>query len=1300
MTAKEAVSDETQKGVPTQLPLRVILDEARLDAAGGVRIVGWALAAPKVLTIKVFSSQRQLGTAVSGLARPDVGNVFPNYPFAASGGFSFVANCEVAEVQSGMYLEILQIDGESTRFEFELRRFDTVSKRPAAHEPASQAASSPRPEVLVNCDLVRLSESGRVALGGWTLAQEEIAQVEVLMDGLVLGHATLGLGRPDVNQSYPAWPKSEQAGISFNCVLPEAQTGEHAFVLRTTTVSGLVAECSRKVTAVATELEPIGEVAEKRDVDAFKLHIDLPASVEGAAVEVVKDRLVVVGWALAKHEVDAVNVYLGEFWLGRAYFGMRRQDIEKAFPEWPNSLLCGYALTVPVKMLRDGVHHLRVVLTDKRGGRHEAVLEATVAKQDTSDALWPIKSKVSFAETSILRRQLEARNYKPTISLLIPIDDRKFDEKDLLTTLNSLARQSYADWRVSMCLGANKKANGQAHQVLKTLPASIKMQCEVLKAPYSSTTKISSSGLVGVVYPGVKLAVDALMQVCLANANRSTGIAQFIYGDERCLDQTLGKIRPFFKPDWSPDLLLSTNYIGPAWFADWQLIKKAFADIEELVFGTCYGNVLRLTEHVESVLRVPHLLLERPKAIDTKRDELSALSAAMKRRGIRGASITAGYAQGAYVTRRKIALPGKVSIIIPTIAAKGLIRTCIDSIRRISTYKNVEIILLDNMRKNDKTWKKWFAENADVVVQIKQEFNWALFNNVGAAHATGDYLLFLNDDIEVIQPDWIEAMIEIAQRPDVGVVGPLLLYPDNKIQHAGLFLSKPGHARHAFRFSASDDPGYFGLALTQRNVVGVTGACMMVRRNAFDTLGGFNEAHKVVNNDLDFCLRSNSQRLAVIYTPNARLVHHELASRAEIQDDFDESSFASDWMEVFAAGDPFYHPNLSVEFDDYAVESEPLKEIYAGYPLIDRSTIKKILIVKLDHIGDFVTSLPAIRRLKSEFPDASLSMLVGPSVAPIARGESVIDQVFVFSFFHVRSGLGVTGVGESELQQLRTDLARHEFDLAVDFRKHLDTRHVLQYTAARYLCGFDQGGQFPWLDVTCEWEGDVAFQGKKRHVAADLVGLALTISFSCEDDRSVMSVPSGASQLPEPIRAIEKALFSKPVVCVHPASGSELRQWPERHFALLIDLLVTHLGVHVAVIGSPDEAELAKSVLNSVQNIDKVWSLVGQFRLTELPIVLSKCQLFVGNNSGPQHIAAGIGVPTVAVHSAVIASEEWGPLGTHAVALRREMDCGPCYLAKKDDCYRQLACLTEITPMQVLNVCRRFLPNMRLVGHE
>ena len=243
-------------------------------------------------------------------------------------------------------------------------------------------------------------------------------------------------------------------------------------------------------------------------------------------------------------------------------------------------------------------------------------------------------------------------------------------------------------------------------------------------------------------------------------------------------------------------------------------------------------------------------------------------------------------------------------------------RTAIESIRANTAWPSVEIVVLDNISPDappDRLeTKAWIAAHADRVIDLGREtFNWSRFNNRGARAARGAFLLFLNDDVEVRAPDWLHGLVEHAQRPEVGVVGPQLLYPDGRVQHAGVFLARRA-ARHAFRFYPKDEPGPFGLALTTRDVVSVTGAAMMMRRAVFDALGGFDAAHAVVNNDLDFSLRARAAGLAVVYTPAVSLVHHEMVSRAALPDTFDAGKFARQWGDLFARGDPFFNRHLSL----------------------------------------------------------------------------------------------------------------------------------------------------------------------------------------------------------------------------------------------------------------------------------------------------------------------------------------------------------------------------------------------------
>jgi ADP-heptose:LPS heptosyltransferase len=218
-----------------------------------------------------------------------------------------------------------------------------------------------------------------------------------------------------------------------------------------------------------------------------------------------------------------------------------------------------------------------------------------------------------------------------------------------------------------------------------------------------------------------------------------------------------------------------------------------------------------------------------------------------------------------------------------------------------------------------------------------------------------------------------------------------------------------------------------------------------------------------------------------------------------------------------------------------------------------------------------------------------------------------------------------------------------------------------------------------------EWEGDPPAARKRSHVGDDLLRLADAVAIAGDPSPDLPRRPGTA------LHAGAVTEIGRKLVCIHPGVGSAIRQWPARHFAALIDLLAASHDIDVVLIGGGDEIAIAEEVLAQVQRRDVVRSLVGEVRLRDLPGLLASADLFVGNNSGPKHLAAGLGVPTVGIHSGTVDAREWGPVGANAVAIRKNMICSPCYFSDARDCPRELACLTELPPFDVYEICRRFL---------
>jgi ADP-heptose:LPS heptosyltransferase/GT2 family glycosyltransferase len=1169
--------------------------------------------------------------------------------------------------------------------------------------PLSDAAVStlappaPAGEIRIFCDEAELHTDGSLRVSGWAVCAAGIAQVRILLDEKEIGLAAFGYERSDVGAIFANIPMARLSGFRFERRLGRRFEGEHIVRVVVSNARAGKSEESLRLLAipvaeglpalatalVASPVAPVaGAESTAEHAAEFRFELDAPVLANGSAVEPVTGRLTIEGWLLSRSGIASFEVFLDDQCLGDAHCGLARQDVGAAFPEWPNALRSGYAFHCPPRSLRDGDHTVTLKLRANSGQDMVRQFRITVKKSEDQQDHASVRRRISRVETDLMADLLTDLNYHPAYRFIWRMGG-SFDGAQVTITLDTLRLLAFADWSVLMLAEDDEVASSMRDAVAEMVPhladrftVVSASDTQRWNAPVSDRPDADAT-LYALLVAGDELGADMLLELAVAGGMHRD--ADMLYCDEIRPSPVTGEREPFLKPDFSPDLLYSMNYLGRAWVVTAALLARTGVTPADLQVNGEYDLVLRCVEQAARVHHVRKILHRRcASEVDDSIREQTALRGMLARRGVVG-EVLASAIPGTWRMKRAVNASGRVSIIIPTCGAHGYIKTCVESLRARTAYTNYEIICIDNIPAGESVLKAWLGENADKIVDIPDAFNWSAFNNRAAEVADGEFLLFLNDDMEVAQEDWLDAMVEHAQRPEVGITGAQLLYPDGKVQHAGMFLANNGVGRHAFRFAASNDPGYFGLALTQRNVIAVTGACLLVRRETFDKLGRFDEAHQIVNNDLDFCLRAHRAGLLTVFTPYATLIHHELASRARMRDVFDLTHFNAAWKSLFAAGDPYFNPRLLRHADDYRPDDEPVQWVLPGSPLFHAEEIERILVVKLDHIGDFVTALQPIRRLKEIFPKATITVLAGHASRAFASLEAAISEFIAFDFFHARSQLGERELENDDFIALEKQLRPYRFDLAVDLRKHTSTRDVLKYTGARFLAGFDYLGQFPFLDVSLDWDGDRTLQRKRSHIIDDLLGLVNAIGQATKTDRAVMQ-PRPArmplSELPEEVQT----LFARPVVAVHPGAGNITKQWPTEHFSALIDLLIERNGVNVLLIGGPDEVAVAKDLLQSVLHPEAIASMAGKTSLTELPRLLLNCALYIGNDSGPKHIAAAIGLPTIGVHSGVVDPVEWGPLGPRAIALRRNMTCSPCYLAKAEDCPRSLACLRLLEP--------------------
>jgi ADP-heptose:LPS heptosyltransferase/GT2 family glycosyltransferase len=1279
-------------------PVLLYVEQAALDRKGVLYVRGWSVAHAQIVAIQVFVGDRRMGNAQLGDLRDDITTKFPDYPNARNSGFRYSGAVEEGVLPSSIAVEAIDRNGSIIRVliptELGTKSRDEANAGPLpASKPQVQSAPDLRRALTLHCDEVFLSTNGELLVSGWAVCATGVSEVAVCLNDELVGFAELGLPRPDVGDKYLEIPQARYSGFRLTRQLADPpQPGAHEVGLLAR--NGL--DDMRALAVAVTVTSPDAAIilpasATPLSQPEFRFQLDNPVVIGGALPDPVVGRLVIEGWALARSGVASIDVLLDGRQLGQAYYGTARRDVEAAFPEWENALRCGYIFHCPPRALESGAHVICLQLTAKNG--RSLTYEFSINAQQSVEAedYATIRRNLSRAAIDLYSDVINRLDCRPTFQIVL-VARAPVVQDELEVTLSALRAQAYSDWRLLVITDATDLTPSlESIGILELGDRVAIVHSESKQAALLSEVAAAGTCFIGALYPGDELGCDALAEFAIAHGLHAE--AEFFYADEDRISPASGTREPFFKPAWSPDLLLSTNYIGRPWFATADLLARAGVTPETLWASQGdYDATLRCTELTSRIHHLPKLLSRRGHSDALgKTGERHVLEAAVARRGIR-AELFPGCIAGSWRLRRTVPPTGKVSIIVPTCAAQGHIATCIETLRAKTAYRNFEIICIDNIPPDLPEWKTLIRSGADKVVEISEAFNWSRFNNRAAEQASGEYLLFLNDDVEIEREDWLDALLEHAQRPEVGIVGAQLLYPDRKVQHAGIFLTTLGAGRHSFRFLDADAPGYFGLALTQRNVIAITGACMLMRRDVFVRLGGFDEAHEVVNNDVDCCLRAWQAGLSVVYTPYAQLIHHELASRANIKDIFNAEHFARRWRTRYATGDPFFSPRLTKFADEYRPDTEPARMICAGRPLFSQDEIQRILVVKLDHIGDLITALPALRRLRRHFPTARIHLLASAAAKSFLEGEDCVDEHIEFAFFHARSDRGEKGLTENDLTALTRRLAPYRFDLAIDMRKQIETRHVLQSIPARFRAGYDHLGRFPWLDVALEWEGDNQLRRKHSHVSDDLLRLVDAVATAGETDRAVLpQAVAGEATLPESISAEVSALFTRPVVAVHPGVGAVMRQWPAEHFASVIDLLIEQDATNVLLIGGRDEAELAEDVLSQVVHRENVVSLAGRTSLAELRGLLRACALYLGNNSGPKHIAAALGVPTIGIHSGVVDATEWAPVGPRAIAVQKNMICSPCYLVKSEDCVRDLACLKRLEPGVVHRYCQMML---------
>lgn len=560
---------------------------------------------------------------------------------------------------------------------------------------------------------------------------------------------------------------------------------------------------------------------------------------------------------------------------------------------------------------------------------------------------------ISDADRLVMIERVKSFAYHPLISIVMPTYNPKVEW--LVEAIESVRKQIYPYWE--LCIADDASTNPQIRSVLEhylnqdsRIKVFFREQNGHISNASNSALGIATGAWAALVDHDDLLSATALFWV--AEAVNGNPEAHLIYSDEDKIDESGTRSAPYFKCDWNQDLFYSHNLITHLGVYRMDVVREISGFRVGFEGAQDYDLALRFIERIDhkQIIHIPRVLYHwrlhaqsTAQTLDSKPYAMlagqRALNEHLERRGVDAqAELIGGHS-----FRVHYALPKNlplVSLIVPTRNGLKFIKVCIESILQKTTYQNYEIIVVDNGTDDPATLK--FLQKASLnpkvrVLRDDRPFNYSALNNAAARVAQGEIIGLINNDIEVITPDWLSEMVSLVLRPEVGAVGARLWYPDNTIQHAGVVLGLDGGiAGHAHRRLPKGNPGYICRATSISAFSAVTGACLLVRKELYDQLGGLDEKGlQIALNDVDFCLRLIEAGYRNIFTPYAELYHYESASRGydhltpeKLERNLEEIAyFVNRWNHLLMK-DPAYSQNLSLVGSGFSLAWPPRVGVY------------------------------------------------------------------------------------------------------------------------------------------------------------------------------------------------------------------------------------------------------------------------------------------------------------------------------------------------------------------------------------
>ncbi len=1085
---------------------------------------------------------------------------------------------------------------------------------------------------------------------GWAILPNTSYKLRVYLDGLVVGEITPSYARVDICETFPSVPESKLTGFDQTLALPVDQLDS-------------VAERRIRVTLMHRgALKSEVMYALRRTNPYVRIQLDDPALYHGKLI-CESQNAYFSGWIVAQVAVTGVLLTIGTGSACHVQYGHTRSDVSIRYPGNPNGMNIGFSTLIA--SIPSGCS--TATITVMMAGGLQSIRTYDLEVTPVANPISPFR-RLSYAKQLYLARQGSSRT-------------RSYCCVMVAAEHECQPAQHAALLRTTMLSIQRTRTELQGSTILLTGSAGLADTCraftqiDVVENGNALAERLSLED-------GAWLTFLRAGDVLSPNLHAFLNQAEYddnhlIYWDE--IRSCQGVEHTFLKVPGAPFItLLHSDMIGLGWAAR---VSPRIIEIIRLGNAATLGQELplqifaeqRLCRHIPEVLS---LHLSEANKAELSSGEIAARNAVLRAQKLNYGSLIL---EGSILRFEDQHAWPKVSVIIPRSGTREQILGLIYQLKVVTDYPELEVIILSHVPDLEEATSLTgsIADIANKVLRVSRDVGWARGCNTGAAAATGDIVLFLDASAQVVDPSWLRHLVPYLSLEYVGSIGPRILSSSTVVQSCGVSL-RPGRHGVNYDYSETRHDSSFGGGINQmpHDCSSLPGMALMIRRAVFIDIGGLDEHLPSELSELDFHLRLRQNGLQAVINPRASLLCRDPLPSARGKDLTSYGTYWDRWHRQHLMGDPFIHPALETESGKYTVEAEPARVIWSTNIAGQRKNIRKILAIRIDHIGDFVTTIPALNRLRQQFPNASIDIVVGRWNREIAASLRIFGSIMILDYYKERSGDGINIDRHAARRALRDMMAGHSYDLAIDFRLDGDTRFLLTEIDAHFRSGFSQGTAYPWLDISLEWEGNLRLWHKNANVADLLCRLVSLLEDRFPDgpiqDSSYWGTTSDSYEN-HPQLAAYKGTHR---VVLHPFPGHPVKTWSHHKWVDLVRLLVED-GNCVLVVGSPidagDNAELIKEMISN-----GAINAVGLYNLTDLANLLRYTDCFIGCDSGPKHIAAAAGIPVVSIQSGFVDPTMWGPMNVSGISLVKRVACAPCYINTLSECPRSLACMTGI----------------------